>query len=153
MKQYFFLLPLFVLVAVACNNEGKGTAAVLEKSADSLFEQVVHGHDVGMAKDLALEKAITKTQHMLDSINALPSVVRANASVYKQELDTLLKNLQHADFAMDKWMKEMNWDPSTIEVNERIKYLSNEKIKIDKISEAILGSLARADSLLKKTSL
>ncbi len=109
----------------------------------------MHGHDVGMAKDQALEKAVALAQKTIDSISKLPATAKLAATGYKQQLDSLLKDLNYADFAMDKWMKEMNWDPSKIEINERIKYLTDEKLKVDKVKDAILGSLAKADSLLK----
>ncbi|HEX7845789.1 MAG TPA: hypothetical protein VF476_08335 [Chitinophagaceae bacterium] len=144
------LIALLAVVIAACNNADKNTASgSLEKKADSLFKQVMHGHDVGMAKDFLLEKTIALTQKTIDSINTLPIATRTAAAAYKQQLDSLLKDLNYADFAMNKWMEEMNWEPSKIEINERIKYLTAEKEKVDKVSEAILGSLAKADSLLK----
>ena len=151
MKKIFLLVSVVSILCSGCNNEVKDNSAEnLEKVADSLFKKVMVGHDVGMAKDYALEKAIGRTQAAIDSINLLPLKTRNEAAGYKQQLDSLMKDLSYADFAMDKWMKEMNWEPGSIEVNERIKYLELEKIKVDKVSEAILTSLARADSLLKR---
>lgn len=149
MKKIQFFLPALLLIAVACNNNSKTSANSIEKQADSLFQDVMHGHDVGMAKDQALEKAAALAQKTIDSISKLPATAKLAAAGYKQQLDSLLKDLNYADFAMDKWMKEMNWDPSKIEINERIKYLTDEKLKVDKVKDAILGSLAKADSLLK----
>jgi hypothetical protein len=151
MKKIISVLSLFVLLVWSCNNSGENSSdSAKEKTADSLYKLVMNGHDVGMAKDEAVKKAIEDTEAAIDSMNKLPVAARLVSVGHKHRLDSLLADLKYADFAMSKWMKEMQWDPSKIELNERIKYLSAEKIKIDKVSEAILTSLARADTLLKK---
>ena len=149
-KSKLFCGILVISFFAACNNQpGKTAADNNEKIADSLFKEVMHGHDIGMAKSMAIEKAIGITQKAIDSLNSLSATAKQNAAPYKQQLDSLLKDLNYASFSMDKWMGEMNWEPSKIEINERIKYLTAEKLKVEKVKEAILGSLAKADSLLK----
>jgi hypothetical protein len=150
MKKIKLLLPVFLLMAVACNNSGKTAANDLEKQADSLYKEVMHGHDIGMEKGQAVEKAAEFTKRAIDSISKLPAAAQQAAAGYKQQLDSLLKDLNYADFSMNKWMEEMKWDPSKIELNERIKYYTEEKMKVEKVKDAILNSLAKADSLLKK---
>ena len=151
MKKILVALPFAFAILLSCNDSGdKGGENAQEKIADSLFKQVMHGHDIGMAKDEALQAAIANTQVAIDSMNRLPVAARLVSINHKHKLDSLLTDLKYADFAMSKWMKEMQWDPSKMEVKERIKYLNDEKIKVDKVSEAILTSLARADTLLKK---
>jgi hypothetical protein len=149
MKKTSFLLPVILIIAVACNNSGKTATNDLEKQADSLYKDVMHGHDMGMAKGPAVEKATEWAQKAIDSISKLPAAAQQAAAGYKQQLDSLLKDLNYADFSMNKWMEEMKWDPSKIELNERIKYYTEEKMKVEKVKDAIFNSLAKADSLLK----
>jgi hypothetical protein len=51
---------------------------------------------------------------------------------------------------MDKWMVEFSMDSMKNNVEQRINYLTEEKLKVGKVKDAILNSLAQADSLLKK---
>ena len=46
-------------------------------------------------------------------------------------------------------MSEFNMDSAVNNMQERIKYLADEKWKVGKVKEAILGSLAKADSVLR----
>lgn len=87
---------------------------------------------------------------LIDSLGKLPAKARQASVPYKLRLDSLLKDLQYADFAMNKWMEEFKMDSAANDVKERIRYLDDEKLKISKVKEAILNSLQRADSILKK---
>jgi hypothetical protein len=51
---------------------------------------------------------------------------------------------------MNKWMEEFNMDSALNNAEERIDYLGSEKLKVSKVKEAILGSLQKADSILKE---
>lgn len=142
---------LFVaaIAGSACNNSAKDSG--LQKQADSLFDVVMKGHDVGMPKMMRIEKMQLKATQTIDSIGKLPAAQQAALKGYVMQLDTLLLDLSYATSAMDKWMAEMNFtDTLSDNLPERIKYLSNEEHKVKKMNEAITGSLAKADSLLKK---
>ena len=146
MKKIFLLVSVVSILCSGCNNEVKDNSAEnLEKVADSLFKKVMVGHDVGMAKDYALEKAIGRTQAAIDSINLLPLKTRNEAAGYKQQLDSLMKDLSYADFAMDKWMTEYAEDSSIDNEQARLVYLNGEKIKVDNVAAAIRNSLQKAD--------
>ena len=56
----------------------------------------------------------------------------------------------YADFAMDKWMVEFNIDSAKGNQELRIAYLRSELDKVSNVKKAILSSLSKADSLLKK---
>jgi len=47
-------------------------------------------------------------------------------------------------------MDEFNMDSLTNNAKERIKYLTDEKLKVSKVKESILNSLQKADSLVKE---
>jgi hypothetical protein len=153
MKRLFFIPLAAITLLLSCNNDkepGGGTTDTLKAKADSLYEVVMKGHDIGMAKDRVVKSMQQKARQALDSLGKLPAKAKAEAVVLKARVDSLLKDLQYAEFAMDKWMSEFdnglaNDSPSV----SRIKYLDLEKDKISKVKEAILNSLQKADSLLK----
>lgn len=121
----------------------------MNPALDSLQHAVDDGHNAGMSKMFKLDKAREKTRHLLDSIGKLPGKARQAAEPYRADLDSLLKNLDYADFAMTKWMNEYRYDSLKNDAEARIKYLAEEKLKVTKVKEAILGGLDRADSILK----
>jgi len=139
----------------ACKNAEKKDEAAgnktekLKTPADSLMKDVMDGHDAVMPKMGKLKLAERQAKRMLDSIAALPAKARAEASALKLKLETLINDLDYADFAMDKWMTEFNMDSAKDNIEQRIKYLAEEKLKVTKVKESILDGLARADSLLK----
>jgi hypothetical protein len=142
------ILPaiLGVCLCIACNNAEKKTVA--EKTpADSLMHEVMEGHDAVMPKMSKVRGAQKKAQQMLDSLSALSSKASDAAAPLKVKLQQLINELNYADFAMDKWMNEFNMDSAVNDEALRIQYLSGEKIKINKVKDAVLNSLSSADSL------
>lgn len=145
----------FALCLFACNDSktghgGHGQNNEPKTQADSLMKEVEDGHNVGMAKMGRLTRAEQATRRLLDSIEKLPAKARQAATPLKAKLDSLQKDLSYAESAMNKWMNEFNMDSAVNNVQERIDYLQSEKLKVSKVKEAILGSLQKADSLLKE---
>lgn len=155
MKAFQFLLVVFTISLIACNNSennhnGHGKNNEPKTQADSLMKDVMDGHNIGMAKMGKLTRAEQRTRRLLDSIEKLPAKAREAAIPLKVKLDSLQKDLSYAEFAMNKWMEEFNMDSALNNVEERIDYLGSEKLKVSKVKEAILGSLQKADSILKE---
>ena len=151
-KFSFAIIFLAFGFLAACNNTGKKTNTGNEASktlADSLESEVMDGHNVGMAKYGKLTAMQNEAQRLLDSIAALPAKAREAMTPLKTKLDGLVEDLQSAKSGMDKWMDEYNMDSAVNNIEQRIKYLTEEKIKVSKIKESILNSLQKADSLLK----
>ncbi len=145
--RFLFIATLFSLCA--CNNSGGDKTSDNKATADSLEDEVMDGHNVGMAKMIKIDKAQAEVNRLIDSISKLPAKARDAAQPLKARLDSLLKDLDYAEFAMNKWMEEYNFDSAKDNIEERIKYLTEEKLKVDKVKDAILGSLQKADSLVK----
>ncbi len=136
----------------ACNSSGKkdNTSTKVTKTlADSLEKEVMDGHNVGMAKYGKLTAKQNEALRLLDSITKLPAKAKEAAALLKIKLDELVEELRSAKSGMDKWMDEYNMDSAVNNIDQRIKYLTDEKIKVSKIKESILNSLQKADSLLK----
>jgi len=154
-KTLFSLFAaLFLFSFIACKNADKEDHSghnthEPKTQADSLMSDVMDGHDVGMAKYGKLQAMEKKVKAALDSISKLPAKTREGLSVYKSRLDSLSADLSYALFAMDKWMEEFDMDSAKDDMQKRIEYLLDEKMKVGKVKEAILKSLSRADSLLK----
>lgn len=157
-KIIFPLLAISLLTA--CNNAGKedhskhGTEegkGAPKSAVDSLMNEVMAGHDEVMPKMGKVRGAQAQAKAMLDSIAKLPVKAQDAAVDLKKKLETLVNELNYADFSMDKWMTEFKMDSAVNNVQERIKYLEVEKGKVNKVKESILNGLAKADSLFKAT--
>jgi hypothetical protein len=125
-----------------------GFTTVLKTKEDSLYHDVMQGHDIGMAKMGKLRKQLKQVQHELDSMKKL-SPARIDLK-HQQALIGLQEDLNYADHAMFKWMEEFEVDSAKSDKEKRLAYLESEKLKVGKVRDNILMSLQRADSLLKK---
>jgi hypothetical protein len=151
-KVIFILSALFSVAIIACNNtdkKGGENKDTRQAQADSLASEVLEGHDVAMPKSMKIPDLQKETKRLIDSVSKLPAKAREAAAPYKVKLESLLKDLGDADLAMNKWMEEFEYDSAKDNLEKRIKYLADEKIKVGKVKEAVLGSLQKADSLLK----
>ncbi|MEI9909520.1 MAG: viral A-type inclusion protein [Bacteroidota bacterium] len=152
MKKAFLVSSAFLLLVItACNNADKKTGDIKHPmtKADSLEKDVLDGHDIAMPKSMKIPDLQKETKRLIDSLGKLPAKAREAAAPYKEKLEALLKDLDYASFAMDKWMEEYSFDSARDNIEQRIKYLTEEKIKVNKVKEVVLGSLAKADSILK----
>lgn len=149
------LLALAVIFHfTSCKNSAKteerkdGYTVVLKTREDSLYHDVMQGHDIGMAKIGKLKKHLKQVQDELDSLNKLPRVkIDRN---YQHALIDLQEDLNYADYSMFTWMDEFEADSAKDDKSKRLAYLESERIKVEKVKENILTSVQRADSLLTK---
>jgi hypothetical protein len=142
------------LVVTACggsDHSGHGAQNQPKTSLDSLYSSIWDAHDVVMPKMGKIRGAQKKAGQLLDSINfawikrsmSEPQEVKS----WKDALQSLMEELNYADYSMDRWMTEFDIDSATQKGEARRPYLETEKVKVDKVKEAILRSLSRADSL------
>ncbi|HUM65796.1 MAG TPA: hypothetical protein PLV32_08130, partial [Chitinophagaceae bacterium] len=143
------VLTGLALVLISCGGDGSKQKSPEAKLADSLYKDVMNGHDVGMAKMGRLTRAEQTTRRLLDSIKNLPAKAQQSAEPLRIKLDSLQKDLSYAEFAMNKWMEEFNIDSALNQLDQRIEYLKSEKIKVSKVKESILNGLEKADSVLR----
>ena len=156
-RVLYSTLALFVLIS--CQNTSTSTEVGHENHtatdgpktpADSLYGQVMDVHDLVMPKMGKVRGAQKRAQEVIDSIAALPSITARPLTAYKKDLESLVSDLNYADYAMDQWMMEFNLDSGKNNSEVRLSYLRAELDKVTKVKVAILTSLAKADSLLKK---
>ena len=149
-----FILISAIIFITACNNSDEEHNHGMSEpttTVDSLLKDVIDGHDEAMMAQMTkMKKAKEGVGNLIDSISKLPGKASEAATALKEKLNGTLDDLNEADSAMNKWMNEFSYDSLKNNTEERIKYLKNEKLKIGEVKEAIMSSLAKADSVLKK---
>ena len=143
----FFLAIMICLVACNDNNNGqdrKNGYSPANKD-DSLFHEVMEGHDAAMAKMGKLTGSIKMTQQKLDSLDKSPSPDKDRINTFK----TLSEELKKAENDMNDWMEKFSIDSARDNESVRLDYLESERRKVDNIKEAMLQSLGKADSLFQ----
>jgi hypothetical protein len=159
MKSFLVGFSFLSLSLLACNNAGQNEHEGHEHHdqnekpltlADSLYNEVMAAHDEVMPKMGKVRGAQKRAQELVDSISQLKGEALKVNLPLKKSLEQLVSDLNYADYAMDQWMTDFNLDSGSTNQEVRIKYLSDEKGRVAKVKEAILNSLAKADTLLKK---
>src|SRR5437868_2317253 len=134
MKKTVFVLAVVIGASfTACNNAKDNTdrAAVSPQAkADSLEKQVEEGHNIAMPKSMKIPKLQKETQRLIDSIGKLPAKAQVAAAPYKAKLEQLQKDLGSAYTSMEKWMNEFDFDSARDNLEQRIKYLTDEKLRV-----------------------
>jgi len=145
-------LGMLLLIFAACNNENNNTNPVptTKTKADTLLHDVMEGHNEAMAKMGKLNRMELEVLHIIDSIGKLPRKTKTTLKSYIKNLDIAVVNIRAAKMGMDNWMEAFNMDSAITNKGERIKYLEDERLKVTKVKESILTSLANADSLIRK---
>lgn len=155
MKKILFPSACFFLLVVSgCNNSGEKKEEQKDKSslsqqADSLYNDVIKGHDEAMGEWMHIEGKQKEINRLLDSIAKLPANAKAAADQLKSKLMEANTALQSAYDGMDKWMSQVNLDSAKDNLEQRIKYFTEEKLKVNTVKDAVNNSLQKADSLLK----
>ena len=155
MLRLMIALVSLSLFMAACNNGASSGETAEHKSGvpapktkeDSLFHEVMEGHDAGMAKVGRLRGNIKETERRLDSLGKLPA--KQVNTAYKQSLTNLQAALNKANTEMNNWMGAFKVDTLTDNKELRIKYLEDEKAKVAVVKELIFSALNQADSVLR----
>jgi hypothetical protein len=143
------LIPVagfFLFLFTACIGDNEDNASAL---ADSLYNDVIKGHDEAMVGWMRIEGKQKEINQLLDSIAKLPSKAKAVTEQLAAKLTEANTELQSAYDGMDRWMSEVNLDSAKDNPEQRIKYFTEEKLKVFKVKDAVSNSLHKADSLLK----
>jgi hypothetical protein len=153
MKKILSLIYISLLVVlVACKNADKKHEDHSDEpkaQADSLYNQLLDEHEVGMKDWMKIDGRQKRIKALLDSLATLPNKADAGISELKNKLNDAASTLQKAYDDMDSWMSSMNLDSAKNDLAQRIKYLTEEKLRATQVNEAIMKSIQKADSLLK----
>jgi hypothetical protein len=149
MRKLFYLM--LVVIIASCGDEesdrADGFSETSKTPEDSLFQEVMDGHDAAMAKMGKLGGYRKKLQQKIDSLERVSSSAKVSM---EKKLKELKGELQDAEADMNKWMEEFSIDSAQDDMERRLKYLESENDKVKKVKEKILEGLAKADSLLSK---
>ncbi|MCF3110444.1 viral A-type inclusion protein [Niabella sp. CC-SYL272] len=150
MKMLFF--PLAMVVLMACGEGNRPSSAEAgegpQTQADSLLQEVIDGHDVAMPKMKKLERLMNESKAAIDSIGKLSPEAQKQHAALKTKLEDALAALSNADKTMHEWMNGFKYDSLKDNEPERIKYLQDQKAKVDVMKNAVLNSISKADSVL-----
>ncbi|MEP6647928.1 MAG: hypothetical protein ABJC12_12640 [Saprospiraceae bacterium] len=153
MKISNLCLSILVTIAACTNSDKKQDHGMMSNEpvtqADSLMKDIDDGHMFGMSRIGKLHNLKKDVQRIIDSVAKLPGKAQQASAPYIDQLKSNIKDLEYADFAMEKWMTEFEMDSAINNIGQRIKYLTEEKMKVANIKEAIASSMQKADSLLK----
>ncbi|KIC96335.1 hypothetical protein [Flavihumibacter solisilvae] len=155
MKNIYISALVLCVISTGCNNatdhsehRKDGFSDNAKTPQDSLYQLVMDGHDVGMAKMGKIRSYQQQAQKALDSIQRLP------ASAAKERLQQTFMGVQEdlnfAEYSMNTWMEEFIPDSAKDNPEGRLTYLKTEHEKVEKVKNNIQLSLQRADSLFKK---
>lgn len=135
------ILPLLLVVALAACNDGQ---------VDKLKKEIDDIHIVGMSKMGRLNKLQQATQNFIDSLSNVGGEAREAALELRAKADSVLNDLNYADYAMNTWMSEFYSHGDTLanKKDELLKYLELEKEKSSKVTDAILNGIRKAEDLL-----
>ena len=149
MKVVFFSLSLLFLIACGDNKNGSATADDGPKTqTDSLLQEVLDSHDIVMPKMKKLERQMKASQAAVDSLNQLPAG-KQNVAL-KVKMQALYTDLRNADKAMNEWMSGFQYDSLKNDEAARIKYLQDQKAKVNEVKNQVLSTIEKADSILEK---
>lgn len=152
-KGILFTVAVACILTTACKDnqtdarkDGFSDKALTKE--DSLYKEVMEGHDEGMAKIGRVRKYLQQTQLALDSMNGIPA--EKQDRLYYQSLVDVQSALNYADHGMDTWMTAFNIDSAKENEALRIQYLQSELEKVNIVRKQIVDGLQQADSLFQK---
>lgn len=147
LKTYIAAIVIVLIAACGSDSEDRtnGYSDTPKTTEDSLFQQVMDGHDEAMAKMGKLRGYSKQVDQKIDSLGKLKgSATRGILDAY----GTLKNELTTAEAGMNKWMEDFKIDSAQDDIPKRIEYLEDEKKKVEQVREQILSVLSKADTLL-----
>lgn len=137
---------------MACGNSAQQSSSDTDDGpktkADSLLQEVIDGHDVAMPKMKKLERLMKETTVAIDSLGKLPAAAQKQSSALKTKLEEASSDLSNADKAMHEWMNGFKYDSLQNNEPERVKYLEDQKMKVNQMKDAVLSSISKAEGIL-----
>ncbi len=144
MRPILFIIGSFL--CFACSNTPSEKTTPQTALADSLLKQVIDVHDIAMPQMFKLERLKKEAITVSDS---LKKVVPRNKEKIA-ELEQLFKELISADAAMQDWMNGFQYDTLKSNPSERVSYIEAQLKSATIMKNAVLNSIAKADTLLSK---
>jgi len=148
MKSLFRFSIVMVVFFCSCGGDNRHDGAssikvTLKSPEDSLFHQVMEGHDAGMAKIGRLKKYSRQLETTIDSIAKNPKADKSQLLALARVKDSL----DAANAAMFIWMDGFKADTLSGAGAQRMQYLKMQKASVTIVRDRIDNSLRLYDSL------
>ncbi len=135
-----------VLMVAACQNGEQVQINTLEKEVMMIHDAVMPKMGELVALESTLRQHISQTDSLLK--------IKPNDSTLQQALEQyrfLASQLQEADRSMMEWMHDYNGDSlKKLPPSQAIQALTQEKIKIEQVSDDMLKSIEDTQNFLKQ---
>lgn len=140
---------IFCFILLSCGSrpdEPSASESRAPKTAeDSLFHEVMEGHDAGMAKMGKVSAFKKQVGRALDSMKKEKRSDAHTMMLLQRAADILM----HAETAMFVWMDDFSADTLSGNTEARKRYLQIEKQKVQVVKDRLFYSVELADSTLK----
>jgi hypothetical protein len=145
MKINLLLLGWVFLVS-ACQNKEQAQVETLEKEVMMIHDAVMPK----MGELITLEDSISQKIALTDSLLKITPNDTTLQIILKQSL-TLATQLKKADKGMMDWMHKYKGDSlKKLPAKQAIRAFTNQKIKIEQVSDDMLKSMEEAQNFIKK---
>ena len=139
------LLVSWVLLIVSCQNQEQARVETLEKEVMMIHDAVMPK----MGELITLEDSISKKIAQTDSLLKITPNDTTLQIILKQSL-TMATQLKKADEGMMNWMHEYKGDSlKKLPAAQAIQAFTQEKIKIEQVSDDMLKSMEEAQNFIK----
>lgn len=150
MKIFIFIGLLGLIFSCNNNNATKvedrqqNNASIPLTLSDSLYKEVMKGHDSGMLYmgPMMKYKALLKQQ-----MDSLATVKTKNADLLKK-LAAVSDSLNSADEMMNDWMREFDPEKAGKTEADKVAFFKAEKEKVDNVKAKISSSIQQAELIL-----
>lgn len=148
-----FISATIVILLASCGEDSQerkdGYSDNAKNPEDSLFQEVMDGHDEAMAKMGKIAGYRKQIDRKMDSLKKIKSSAKVRIEKRLQELGAELKD---AEEQMNTWMEEFSIDSAQDNIERRLAYLKSEKSKVEKVKAKIFSTIDKADSTLNGVS-
>ena len=132
--KYNYILLLTICLLTACKQD-------ISSEEQDMYDKVMVIHDEVMPKI----KAINRSEITLEKLAKTVEAEEDKATIAKT-----LGDLKVAYDLMFEWMDNFKKKAKLPEGTDYMEYLKKEKVRIQKVSNAMMSSIADADALIKK---
>lgn len=132
--KHLYILLISLLALAACRQD-------ISAEEQAKYDQVMVIHDEVMPKI----KTINKSEIALEKLSKSVTAPEDQAAIKKT-----LGDLTVAYDLMFEWMDNFKKKAKLPEGTDYMEYLNKEEVRIQKVSDAMLTSIADADALIKK---
>lgn len=140
------LLVSWVLLIASCQNQEQARVETLEKEVMMIHDAVMPK----MGELIMLEDSISKKIAQTDSLLKITPNDTTLQIILKQSL-TMATQLKKADEGMMNWMHEYKGDSlKKLPASQAIQAFTQEKIKIEQVSDDMLKSMEEAQNFIKQ---